>query len=622
MLPVEVEVANMLERGYLDLRPWSKTWADELNSACEVGAVGEEKIVHSLWPDSDEVGPTGSRRPSTSVSSTTVLDEEDTPERRRAVVLEDAATIVDVSTSGLDVDNKAAGSASLADDRQKRLFQESQILYVDETDAYILRPSLSPSAYYGRRPLANYIQRGRSLGIPVVRGFDQKTWTRLNPPKPGTSENAKQHPKNALHDRPGIPRMYTDPNVSRTTHGQVSDLVLVIHGIGQKLSERVESYHFTHAMNAFRREVNAEMLSPFANAHLRNDLGGLMILPVNWRSQLSFEDGGYKNGPDDPSHNQYSLKDITPESLPSVRSIISDVMLDIPYYLSHHQPKMIQAVITEANSIYRTWCRNNPGFEKYGRVHIIAHSLGSVMALDILSGQPTEVDTVLPSEEEGPRDHFIFDTKNLFMCGSPVGFFLLLRKANLLPRKDRHKPSAEGDDWAPGLAGQRGEYGCIAIDNVYNVVNPYDPVAYRLNAAVDAAYAASLRPAFVPSASTSWFTFVNAFRGGSRTTAQAKKPPLTQRLPSNIELETHNFTREEIAESRAYLLNDNGQIDFFLKYGGGPLEIQYLTMLGAHSSYWTSRDFVRFVVLEVGRKLGKEGTLDTLKAVKKKAFAS
>lgn len=621
MLPVEVEVANMLERGYLDLRPWSDTWADELNSACEVGAVGEERIVHPLWPEANALDPSESRRPSTSMSSTTMQEEEDTPETRRAVLLEDAATVIDVSTSGLDVDNKAAGSASLTQEKQKRLFQGSQILYADQTDAYILRPSLAPSAYYRRRPLANYIKKGRSLGILVVRGFNEKAWTRLNPPKSGASEQVKQHPKTGSNDRPGIPRMYTDPNVSHTTHGQVSDLVLVIHGIGQKLSERVESYHFTHAMNAFRREVNVEMLSPSVKAHLRKDMGGLMILPVNWRSQLSFEDGGYKDGPDDPSHNQYSLKDITPESLPSVRSIISDVMLDIPYYLSHHQPKMIQAVITEANSIYRKWCKNNPGFEKYGRVHIIAHSLGSVMALDILSVQPNEVDTVLPTEFEGPRDHFIFDTKNLFMCGSPVGFFLLLRKANLLPRKDRHKPSAEGDDWAPGLAGQRGEYGCIAIDNVYNVVNPYDPVAYRMNAAVDAAYAASLRPAFVPSASTSWFAFANSFRSGSKTT-QAKKPSLTHRLPSNVELETHNFTREEIAESRAYLLNDNGQIDFFLKYGGGPLEIQYLTMLGAHSSYWTSRDFVRFVVLEVGRKMGREGTLDALKAVKKKAFAA
>ena len=33
---------------------------------------------------------------------------------------------------------------------------------------------------------------------------------------------------------------------------------------------------------------------------------------------------------EDPSINEYTLKDITPETLPAVRGIVSDVMLDIP----------------------------------------------------------------------------------------------------------------------------------------------------------------------------------------------------------------------------------------------------------------------------------------------------
>ena len=32
-------------------------------------------------------------------------------------------------------------------------------------------------------------------------------------------------------------------------------------------------------------------------------------------------------------------------------------------------------------------------------------------------------------------------------------------------------------------------------------------------------------------------------------------------------------------QQRMYLLNDNGQIDYTLHSGGGPLEIQYLNML-------------------------------------------
>ena len=67
-----------------------------------------------------------------------------------------------------------------------------------------------------------------------------------------------------------------------------------------------------------------------------------------------------------------------------------------------------------------------------------------------------------------------------------------------------------------------------------------------------------------------------------------------------------------------YLLNDNGQIDYTLHSGGGPLEIQYLNMLSAHSSYWVLRDFVRFLVVEIGRKEGRGQTVGAVRAVKRK----
>ena len=246
------------------------------------------------------------------------------------------------------------------------------------------------------------------------------------------------------------------------------------------------------------------------------------------------------------------------------------------------------------------------------------------MAFDILSNQPTHVDRRFgdPSvpESELPTDHFLFDTSSLFTCGSPVGFFLLLKRAELLPRREQQKPGAdENVSSTPGVAGEQGEFGCLAVDNIYNVINGYDPVAYRLNAAFDAAYSDSLKPAFLPSANKSWARISNPFaRGGPPDVATMGLKPPVPRLPSNVELETHNFTREEIAEERAYLLNDNGQVDYFMRYGGGPLEIQYLTMLGAHSSYWLSRDFVRFVVMEVGRRPGRDGTLPAMRAQKKK----
>ena len=96
-------------------------------------------------------------------------------------------------------------------------------------------------------------------------------------------------------------------------------------------------------------------------------------------------------------------------------------------------------------------------------------------------------------------------------------------------------------------------------------------------------------------------------------------PPL-ESLPSTVELETHNFTREELSEKRMYLLNDNGQIDYILQPPSGPLDFQYLDMLGAHSSYWYLQDFARFLVVEIKRAPGRSDTIPALRAQKKREY--
>ena len=637
MLPVETPVANMVEAGYVDLQCWTETWRDELNSAVEVGAVGEMKILHKLWPDKlpkpSDSRPT-SRRGTGSrddrenllrqATANLVEGEAETPENVRQKAVEAACDIIDISTCPGGADNKASGTCSYGRGGALRTYSSFGVIYANEREARLLKPSLMPSDYYGRRPLANYIRKGYKLGIPVVRGFDQAVWDKLHPPKSGAKmAKAEQGTSTSASGAAPNRRRKTDPDLAHAERPKVTDLIFVVHGIGQKLSQRMESFHFTHAINAFRREVNVEVGNKEVKARFRKDMGGIMVLPINWRHSLSFEEGGYRDGPGDPAVNEFNLADITPETLPNVRNIVSDVMLDIPYYMSHHQPRMIAAVIREANRVYQLWCQNNPGFAETGRVHIIAHSLGSVMAVDILSRQPT----TMPQHLSDPTNvdlaaeqlnHFLFNTCHLFLAGSPAGFFLLLKKAQLLPRIDRPSPSASDDPTANTLSicGEQGQYGCIAVDNIYNIINPYDPVAYRMNAAVDAAHSASLKQATIPSATPGWFG-VGSKSFGS-TTNTTKIAPALPRLPSNMEMETHNFTREEIAEKRMLLLNDNGQIDFFLRYGGGTFEIQYLTMLGAHSSYWVLKDFVRMVVTECGREVGREGTFLGMRAGKRK----
>ncbi|KAI9872705.1 MAG: hypothetical protein M1830_001275 [Pleopsidium flavum] len=623
MLPVESEVAYQLEDGYTYNKPWTQTWQDELNSCVEAGAEGEAKAVHRLWPQNKQGMPAGRLATGEGSSSNQFANSQS----------------LETTAASTRTENEAAGSnATEIDTDPPKKFANSSVIYVNSREAQILQPSLLPSPTRGRTPLA-LIRKGRQIGVVVVRGFDYKAWEKLHPPtKSPTASKAlegaavSQSGATATGDR----RKLCGACLIEEERPKVTDLVLVIHGIGQKLSERVESFHFTHAINAFRRQINVELGTEAIKTYLRDDLGGIMVLPINWRSTLTFDDGTAvqpgKGEGEDLADNQFTLKDITPESIPAIRNLISDVMLDIPYYLSHHKPKMIQAVIKEANRVYRLWCRNNPGFEQTGKVHLIAHSLGSVMALDILSKQPTQLPKQLDLKSKKVHDNmFEFDTKSLFLCGSPAGFFLLLNKATLLPRKWREKADTDGNNNGGGVAGDAGTYGCLAVDNLYNIMHYNDPIAYRVNAAVDTDYAASLQPASVPSLNSTFFQSIgNLFRGTAPTTTpttqaataalnldpNAKRPTVTK-LPSTIEMETHNFTREEIAEKRMYLLNENGQIDYYLSSGGGPLEIQYLNMLGAHSSYWVLGDFVRLVVLEVGRRGGRENTLVAMRAVKR-----
>jgi hypothetical protein len=611
MYPVEAAVANQLELGYKELRPWSQTWTDELNSAIEVGAAGEEKISHRLWPKERDQKGTGSS------DSEQNLMPADPFCACRCFGGDIAATgVVDPSHP----DEKSPEAAIVS-----KLFPNSHIIYKDARSAFILKPSLQPSSYYGRRPLAK-IRRGVSVGLQVVRGFDWKTWEKLHPSRKSST---------VLKAEENIPVTGNAETQQRTTclactkqeeRPKVTDLVLVIHGIGQKLSERVESFHFTHAINSFRRSVNIELGNEAIQNVLREDLGGIMILPVNWRSNLSFEEGDPMTAADKTAVSDFSLKDITPETIPAVRSVISEVVLDIPFYMSSHRSKMNEALVMEANRIYRLWCKNNPEFQREGRVHIIAHSLGSAMAMDVLSKQPTSVKHFDLERKEIGTEYFEFDTKNLFFAGSPAGFFLLLDNGKLLPRRDRNKPGADhADENGKDIAGEAGKFGCLAVDNIYNIIHQNDPIAYRLNGTVDALYASTLKNARVPSATTSWLeSFGNAVRAITPGAAAAPElgigqipKPVVARLPSQLEMEVHDFTREEIAEKKFYLLNDNGQIDYFLSSGGGPLEIQYLNMLSAHSSYWISHDFTRMILIEIGRRPGRNNTMPNMKVVKK-----
>lgn len=104
-----------------------------------------------------------------------------------------------------------------------------------------------------------------------------------------------------------------------------------------------------------------------------------------------------------------TLGDVTLEGVPMIRNVISDVGLDVLLYMApEHRQSMIVAVTSELNWVYKMFKKRNPNFS--GKVSIYAHSLGSLIAFDILCHQretlPVEDLETMFAHLMSPRNDF------------------------------------------------------------------------------------------------------------------------------------------------------------------------------------------------------------------------
>lgn len=301
-----------------------------------------------------------------------------------------------------------------------------------------------------------------------------------------TEKSLKNDGEEKEQEDDGIPDDYKD---------DPPELVLAIHGIGQKMVEEWDAIDFVYDVEKLRN-LSKKVAG---NSSMRKVARGkrAQYLPISWRKDLNFDAEEAREGND----NTYTLNDITNHaSIPIVRNVISKVILDVPYYLSRHKERMIEAVKAEINRVYRLFVKRNPSFEeKGGRVSLICHSLGSAIAADILSNQPTYVSPLLKqtADELKSNKHLLFNVKNLFFIGSPVAFFFHLEGIQLIARKGTARTKNVAQDAAIDDVGRSG---CLAAEAIYNCYNSTDPVAFQLSATVDAQYARSLHPISIPDA--------------------------------------------------------------------------------------------------------------------------
>ncbi|ODV91262.1 hypothetical protein CANCADRAFT_121739 [Tortispora caseinolytica NRRL Y-17796] len=602
--PVLEPLESALNKAYHDIEPWNEVYAIECETALKYGIDAESKLRHPL-------------------------------DKSKYVLFEPETQVMSSSNQI----NKAA--------------RKKAYIYTEST--------LNPSSLFSRStPLAAMLA-GKSNGTPVQRDFDYDMWLDMYGGPPTAILNEE------LRNR------------------KVTQLVLVIHGIGQKRSEKNEQSSFTYATSRLRQLVNNQVLS---NNVIPNTKGRnrLMVLPVNWRRRIKPEDDPFRSMPvatDKKQHlssdssiastakntgtypkspsnaaviddtdemnivqrRELNVQDITIDSIPSVRSLVTDVVLDIPYYLSHHKESLLQCLTEELNRIYGEWCANNPGFESYGQVSLIGHSLGSIMTLDILCRQPDNPEHFRDNSDADISSFLRFPVRNFFCVGSPVALFFLLNCKTLIPRRSRLRK----DERDLTVASDKvGEYGCPLVDNIYNIMHLCDPIAYKLNPCVDTMLASQITPAAVPGSmlttAESYETYItegksedpptsSGFLANFITTKKSKRTesfhaqssegvaPLSSEtalnpsaLPKEVELDIRDFSRETVAEKRMMNLNENGQIDYTVY--PSTLESHYISMLSAHFSYWSNRDVAQLIALESLRRPGPRYTVPCMRATR------
>ncbi|KAG0652365.1 putative phospholipase [Hyphodiscus hymeniophilus] len=325
---------------------------------------------------------------------------------------------------------------------------------------------------------------------------------------------------------------------------EIEHLILVTHGIGQRLGMRTESVNFIHDVNVLRQTLKSVYSGSADLQALNSEIDKLpkncrvQVLPVCWRHLLDFPRKGVRQnrkehdlGEAFGDEEEYpSLEDITVEGVPFVRSLITDLALDILLYQSAYREHIVNIVLDESNRIYNLFRERNPYFQ--GKVSLIGHSLGSAILFDILCRQKEDTKIhgseahrkhyhkrhVTPTHSSGVKDlSFDFNVEDFYCLGSPIGLFQMLKgrtiagrhQPDALPAESPMDPEYMQDPFlAASSTGFSGEnvssttglpftISSPKCAQLYNIFHPTDPISYRLEPLIAPAMS-SMKPQALP----------------------------------------------------------------------------------------------------------------------------
>ena len=435
---------------------------------------------------------------------------------------------------------------------------------------------------------------------------------------------------------------------------EVENLVLVIHGIGEMM-RTVDLFGLglpalspiTTCCDCLRSN-HSEVWRCSETSSLESDfskLGRVEYIPIEWHEAFAIQ--SRRSGSDFDTTGEIvrevampSLEDVSLKTIPHLRGFANDTLLDVLYFLApEYHDAIIKIVTSEMEKVVRKFCDLH-GSNFKGQISVLGHSLGSVIAWDILAHQ-TPINIMPPGYNFSHPDVKIeqtfgytplrrsgysnaaypqlsFRVENAFMIGSPLAVFLIIR--------NQHMPMSL-------------EYKLPGCENIFNIFHPYDPAAYRLEPLISPAFA-SVEP-----------EIINHWRGGFRVHYQTKmlwkkcvdRAAKIQRsfgetverviestgiLDFSSEDEVHKQDIDSIEgslgsdedsdnwsnDSKNYQLpctplcgklNQGRRIDYMLQEKEIEISNEYVFAIGAHSAYWDEKDLSMFIAKELAKYQGQ-----------------
>lgn len=292
---------------------------------------------------------------------------------------------------------------------------------------------------------------------------------------------------------------------------EIEHLILITHGIGQRLGLRLESVNFIHDVNTLRKTLKSvyndsadlQALNGESEKEIKNCR--VQVLPICWRHLLDFPKQSLKynrrehdisDGEGIEDEEYPTLEDITVEGVPAIRNLITDLGLDILLYQSPvYKPHITKIVLEECNRIYKLFKKRNPSFK--GKVSFIGHSLGAAVMFDLLCIQKLEASSPSLSRQfkSDPRMQLDFEVEDFYTFGSPIGLFQMLKGRTIAARHTPNiKPAQTPFGQTVDPFSQHSAYYEIATSSpkcrqLFNIFHPTDPIAYRLEPLISPALA-------------------------------------------------------------------------------------------------------------------------------------